>query len=388
MRPKLATFSLAWNFDPKLIDGIERLNSKHGDRRRITEVYAALPDAPVPSARPSCRIPTTSWREFRRQVTRLADIGVAFNYLLNTNVELNRKLEQAIKAYLERLWQAGVRRLTLGSPDLVSLLRSMEPRLHLTLSITYGTRRDSDVRRAALSGADAVYLDGVWVNRDFELLRRLVKCAPIECRLYANLSCISHCPVVREHYALFADQRNPEMAAVNDAFFGGCSMVKCVNPVEWIQTPWIRPEDIGVYVEEGIWHFKLSDRLADTCVLLRIAGCYLHAQSPDDLFLIVERDGAKYSNLEGLHTRSPMKVNSARIPAGFIEHFRKGGCSSRNLRCAYCSAVAAAAIESRGHAAGVRVTDPLVKLVPPQLLARASQASRLATGLHTKAAGR
>ena len=138
---------------------------------------------------------------------------------------------------------------------------------------------------------------------------------------------------------------------LNDLFFAGCSLSKLSSPIEWIQMPWIRPEDVDVYSSEGIKNFKLSDRLATTNTLLKIAKAYLSKTTPDNLFEIIERDGKKYNDLifgaknDIEKTLSPMHVASNKIPKIFIEHFVKGSCNSRNIECSICQNVTVQAVK-------------------------------------------
>jgi hypothetical protein len=367
-------FSIGYNFDPALIDGIADVNVLHGGERRVDEVFAALPDSPLSSARPTARIPRLPWSGFVSQVSALRSASIKFNFLMNTAQSVVPEKEPQLRDYLARLEQAGVERLTVGTPALCRLAKSWFPRVHVTLSITYGCKTKRQLTEAEEAGVNAVYLDGVYVNRDFPLLRSLVKASAIECRLYANMSCISQCPVAPAHYGLFARQSN-ETVNLNDAFFAGCTMVKLRNPVEWLQMPWIRPEDVAVYAEEGVSHFKLADRLASTPALIRIAKAYVRGKSPHNLFLLMERDGAKYWKVlpeVSASKQAPIQVRSRRIPASFIQHFRSGGCTSSDRSCDFCRYVADRSIRVTEQATAAAVPLELSRLVPIQLNVRSS----------------
>jgi hypothetical protein len=366
-----ARFSLGFNFDRRLIAGLARLNSQfsHG---QLVEVFGALPEGPISSARPMARIRRIGWDEFTDQVRLLAKHGIAFNYLMNTSEQLDRELREGTTRYLRRLRDAGVSRFTMGTPELCWLAKEVLPSAHVTMSITRGTRSVKRVEEARDAGADACYLDGVFVNRNFALLRSLVAVPGIAPRLYANMSCISGCPVVRQHYRIFAGEQGPSTEARSHAYFTGCSLVKLRSPVEWIQMPWIRPEDIGVYMDEGVGLFKLSDRLAATDVLLGIARAYVSGESPPDLFELIERDGTKYHRLHGgVRSSKPLSIWSDRIPANFIDHFRSGECSSRDLDCPVCASVAYDAIERHPDWEDADADPTILQDVPAPLRARA-----------------
>lgn len=366
-------YSLGFNFDPKLVDGIILANTEYSGAARIAEVFAALPDSPVSSARPTSRIPRISWKEFASQVERLLKSNIEFNFLMNTAQHISPSLIQQLDEYLRRLISVGIKRLTVGTPELCYTVKQLFSEFKITISITHGVRSEDDLSRARVSGADSVYLDGVYVNRDFELLRSLLKQTKVECRLYANMSCLSNCPVVRGHYNLFAGKQSDSTTKQNDAYFAGCTMVKLNNPVEWIQMPWIRPEDISTYVSEGVNHFKLSDRLASTDSILTIAHSYLKLTSPDNLFVLMERDGAKYKMFltnEDKERSLPISVESKSIPSNFIDHFRNGSCKSNNISCIFCSNVAYKAVRISNNFKYRTAYANLIPLIPNKLLGR------------------
>lgn len=365
-------YSIGYNFDPALAASLARVNAEHGRRARIDEVFGALSFGPAPSARPQSRIPRLSFDEFEGHVKALAVSGISFNYLLNTAwVPATRDARDELRSFVKEVVVRGVTRFTVGTPRMATLLREDFGQIHLTLSITYGTDTLEHLAGIAGTGIDAIYFDGVTVNRDFALLRTLVGASPYEPRLYANLSCISGCPVVRQHYKIFARQNERSTAQRNDAFFAGCSAVKLAKPVEWLQMPWIRPEDVPVYAEEGITHFKLADRLAATPILVQIAEAYLSGESPADLFTIIERDGAKFRLVAEIEPgTNPITVDTSRIPRDFVEHFRSGACRSRDAECGYCMRVAGEAVTVGDGFADVVVPEAMRMHAPAPLLER------------------
>src|SRR5215208_2621944 len=120
-------YSLGFNYDPDLIRGIAKANQKYGALSRIEEVFGAMADSPVSSARPTSRIPNLKWEEFASQIRSLRDFGVAFNFLMNTSQRLDSALTNELKTYLQRLMDAGVERITAGTPELCAFVKSVFP---------------------------------------------------------------------------------------------------------------------------------------------------------------------------------------------------------------------------------------------------------------------
>ena len=71
-------FSLGYNFDIRLLEKIIELNSIN--QNRVIEFYGALKDSPIPSARPTRRIPSISWKDFEKQIKIMSDSNISFNF--------------------------------------------------------------------------------------------------------------------------------------------------------------------------------------------------------------------------------------------------------------------------------------------------------------------
>jgi hypothetical protein len=342
-------FKLAWNTDAALVGIVGDLNLKWGHRAIVDEVFGSLPDSGFPSARPSSRLAAVPWKVFAAQVCEYAAMGVGFNYLVNTGQKLDGEGKRKLLKYVETLQAVGVRKLTVGLPQTVRAIKQSFPELKVVMSLSWDVRTVEQVREAEDAGVDSMYLSGPSVNRDFPLLRKLVQAATVPCGLYANVSCLSRCPVLHDHYALFAGDHGEAMITQNDAYFSSCSRVKMKDPVEWIQMPWIRPEDTGAYVDEGISFFKLADRLAPTETLRHTCESYLSGQSPVDLFPLIEGDGRKYKQILGADSSRPFRVDRSEIPPDFLKHFRYGTCRSTNPDCIYCREVALRSVGLSGE---------------------------------------
>jgi collagenase-like PrtC family protease len=335
----LMNFSLGYNFDSSLIDEIIRLNSINVSHRRISEFFAAMPDSPYLSTRPDSRIKNISWDDFEVQVKKMHENSINFNYLFNAKNELKELNLTKFRHFLNKLEDIGIKQLIAYSPDLCKVIKKSNPNFEITISSVYGVKTKAQLDEVHKSGADYAYVDSIFINRNFKLLRELRKHAKVPLKLYANVSCLSQCPNKDLHYTVLSSSDRKYQIEMNDELFKYCSTKKLSNPTTWIQMQWIRPEDIEVYVEEGFNHFKLTDRLAPTESLILIAEHYLKGISPADLFPIMERNGTKYKDLMA-NTQVPFFVDNSKIPNDFIEHFRKGICNSSDIHCKYCNEIA------------------------------------------------
>jgi len=340
-----ATFSIGFNFKDDLVDGIIKLNNSQPLNNRITEVYGSLPNSPIPSARPNVKLKNIPFHKFQKQIEKLNQNNIAFNFLLNTNTFLSSLLSFKLSAYLIQLKELGITHITVGNLEQCRFIKDNFDSFKVCISSTFGIKTVSQIKSCENSGADSVYVDSIYINRNFERLREIIRNTSIDIKLYANISCISRCPITKKHYDIFANNQNEVTLSQNDIFFASCSLVKLKSKVEWIQMQWIRPEDIDKYEGEGFIFFKLSDRLAPTNIILQIAQAYLNRKSPQNLFPLIERDGVKYKNIGfGLIGSLPLFIDSKQIPYNFIEHFKKGECTSIDKNCSYCNHIAERAI--------------------------------------------
>lgn len=336
-----ATFSIGFNFEDDLIDGIIKLNNSQPLNNRITEVYGSLPNSPVPSARPNEKLKNISFHKFQQQLERLKRNNISFNFLLNTNTFLSESISAKLLTYLSQLQELSITNLTVGNLELCKFIKTYFSSFQVCISSTYGVKTLKQIKECESLGADTVYLDSIYINWDFQRLREIRNNTNLKLKLYANVSCISRCPIIKKHYDLFANEQNTSTLKLNDDYFASCSLIKLKSKVEWIQMQWIRPEDINTYENEAFTFFKLSDRLAPTNIILQIAQAYLTRKSPPNLFPLIERDGVKYKNI-GIRPNGspPLFIDSKQIPDNFIEHFQKGECTSMDNDCIYCNQVA------------------------------------------------
>jgi hypothetical protein len=63
--------------------------------------------------------------------------------------------------------------------------------------------------------------------------------------------------------------------------------------MEFLRSPFIRPEDVGAYRDLGIDIIKLSDRTEATEFLLKTAQAYAAERFDGNLFSLIFRDGRK-----------------------------------------------------------------------------------------------
>ena len=103
-------------------------------------------------------------------------------------------------------------------------------------------------------------------------------------------------------------------------------VVVFAEPIEFLRSPFIRPEDVHVYRELGIDIVKLADRSEPAEALARTARAYCEEKYEGNLFELIFRRGRKFragiawSHPEARDLDVPIVIdNQALDRIGFIE---------------------------------------------------------------------
>jgi collagenase-like PrtC family protease len=87
-----------------------------------------------------------------------------------------------------------------------------------------------------------------------------------------NNSCLQSCPYTAYHKVTLAHASQAGHASRGffvDYCYLKCSFLKLLEPVNYIRSDWIRPEDLARYEALGYTTFKLTERNAPTEVMAR-----------------------------------------------------------------------------------------------------------------------
>ena len=279
--------SVATNFDDELIRRLEGYP--------VAEVFGKLPCDFVGGGRPSYLLSPISRRRFQRHVDLARSFGIGFNYLLNAacldNLEFTRRGQRAIERILRWLADSQVTSITVSVPYLLELIKQRFPDFEVKVGVF---ARVATVQQAKFwegLGADCLTLDPLVVNRDFKTLAAIR--ASVRCRLQllANSDCLLYCPLAGYHMVglSHASQRHHRSGGVAlDYCFLTCTAAKLDDPVHYIRSNWIRPEDVACYERAGYTHFKILERGAPTDVMLRRIRAYAERRYDGNLLDLID----------------------------------------------------------------------------------------------------
>ncbi|MBW6510621.1 MAG: U32 family peptidase [Desulfuromonadaceae bacterium] len=284
--------SVATNFDPELVEQCRDYP--------VTELFGKLQTDAVGGGRAPYQLAKVSRRQLAKHVAHARQAGIAFNYLLNSscqgNREITRKGQQEINELLDWISTIGVTAVTVASPFMLQLIKDRYPQLKVRISVFGGIDR---VRKAQMweeLGADCIVLDSILVNRELETLAKIRKAVKCDIELMANNNCLTGCAMSPMHMNALAHTGQSWHA--NKGFFIDWCFLKCTemklrDPVHYIRSEWIRPEDLPLYEDLGYDLFKIAERDIPTEMMMRRVKAYSERRYDGNLLDLIQAYGFK-----------------------------------------------------------------------------------------------
>ena len=284
--------SVATNFDPELVEQCRDYP--------VTELFGKLQTDAVGGGRAPYQLGKISRRQLSDHVRHVRDSGFAFNYLLNAscmgNREITRKGQKEINKLLDWINDIGVTAVTVASPFMLQMIKARHPHLKVRISVFGGVDR---VRKAQMweeLGADCIVLDSILVNRELETLREIRKAVKCDLELMANNNCLTGCAMSPMHMNTLAHAGqawHENKGFFIDWCFLKCTEMKLRNPVHYIRSEWIRPEDLPLYEEMGYDLFKLAERDIPTEMMMLRVKAYSERHYDGNLLDLIQAYGFK-----------------------------------------------------------------------------------------------
>ena len=282
--------SVATNFDPELIPALKPYP--------VVELFGKLREDVVGGGRASLQLGKVSRTALAEHVRQANEAGIAFNYLLNAsclgNIEITRKGQKKINRLLAWIDEIGVASVTVATPFMLKLVKTRYPHLKVRISVFGGIDR---VRKAQMweeLGADCIVLDSILVNREFKTLKQIRKSVSCDLELMANNNCLSGCALSPMHMNALAHAG--QSGHQNKGFFVDWCFLKCTemklkDPVNYIRSEWIRPDDIPVYEAMGYDLYKIAERDLPTEVMVARVKAYSERHFEGNLLDLVQPYG-------------------------------------------------------------------------------------------------
>ncbi|KKR07445.1 MAG: Peptidase U32 [Parcubacteria group bacterium GW2011_GWC2_39_14] len=294
-------FSLATNFDTKILSEIDKLNKKYPESK-VFEVYGSLPLSLTGSGRSTIGLPAVSTTDLAKHIETAHKFSLKFNYLMNSSRVSDLDdltFRKQLDMFLNDLIKIQVDSITLADEKLIRYVRRKFPTLPIHVSLITGVDTVAEAKKYSNLGVSLTTLNQHTINRDLKTIATIVQDVNCDIMLYANISCLQNCPLRDAHYKWLSSQSNESTTDDNqrvDKFILQCERQYIENPIEFLRSPFIRPEALKLYEAVGVKHFKLSDRRESTEALVKTAEAYMSGAFHGNLFSFLFRDDRKWSN--------------------------------------------------------------------------------------------
>ena len=377
--------SVATNFDPELVESLKNYP--------VVELYGKLREDAVAGGRAPFQLAPVTRSQLAAHVKHARAAGIHFNYLLNAsclgNRELTRKGQRAIESLLNWICGIEVNAVTVASPFMLKLIKTRYPQLRVRISLFGGVDRLQKARMWEDMGADCIVLDSILVNRELRSLERIRKAVTCDLELLVNNNCLMGCALSPSHMnaiAHTAQSWHENKGFFIDWCFLKCTEMKLRQPINYIRSEWIRPEDLHVYEQLGYDLFKIVERDIPTPVMVKRVKAYVERRYDGNLLDLIQPygfQGVKKSDRYYARKRSwsflkrfllrpslvnplsmrrlkrvvdlrgmtgpvegeaPVYIDNTKLD-GFIERFRSTGCRDVDCdRCGWCQEFADKAV--------------------------------------------
>lgn len=280
-------FSVASNYDTALVERLAEFP--------VEEVYGKLPADCLGGGRASYMLGRLTRRQLADHVAHVRRRGMRFNYLLNAacwdNRETTRKGQRELRRLLDWLVSIGVEAVTVSIPSILALIKSSYPNLKARVSVFACVDSVQKARYWEEEGADCICLDSLLVNRELKTLESIRKRVSCDLQLLVNNSCLQNCSLSNAHMTHLAHASQKGHASggfLVDWCHLKCTAMKLEDPIHYIRSDWIRPEDLPVYEEMGFENFKIVERNAPTDVLISRVRAYAERRYEGNLLDLVQ----------------------------------------------------------------------------------------------------
>ncbi len=357
-------FMVACNWEEDLLDKI--------DYPEVTTLFGGLPDTIISGGRPSSIIKNISYEEFRNYLKSVHAKGWIFDYTINStclgNLEFSSEGHKQILNYIEGLLEAGVDSLTISMTTLIEIIKKHFPGVKIKASTLQRINTVAMAQKFEDLGADVIMLSE-HINRDFELLSAIRRSVKSKIALVANAGCIYGCHNMHSHSNSTSHSSKIENKPrpFSEYYQANCMLTRISNPVEFVKSRWIRPEDVKVYEDIGIDMLKILERNSTSDTLgervkaysersfdgnfIDLMGQIFNRKKSIPPSLVTEFSRGRNEGMKkiGEFFRTFFQVeisdlfylDNKKIPKDFINGFMNRDCSKLSCnKCNYCKSIA------------------------------------------------
>lgn len=334
---KMKYYSVPSDFQLNTIDKYNKLNNEF-TTSLVNETYGQLTvGVSHESGRLYDDIPKIDLKQLEKYVTYSKNKNIDFNYTLNGtcmgNKEFTNEGIKNLKKFFKDLENIGVQSVTLALPSLFEIVKSIDCKLEIKSSTLCQVTNANKAISLKKLGADRIVVEES-INRDFSTLQRITNAFGDKVEVIVNTLCNKDCIYRPFHYNQMSHDcvlTNEE--SIKDHYNNLCIMKRIESLSNLLKINWIRPEDIELYTQVGINHFKIQGRNAvmkGNCY--KVVRSYFEESFDGNLMDLLEL----YSNLCSFK----IYIDNKRLD-GYVEKFfqNRDFCKRDCENCKYCDNV-------------------------------------------------
>jgi collagenase-like PrtC family protease len=319
--------SIACNWDWELLEFVKG--------KEVYSMYGKLRDDFLGGGRAPHNIKELSLNDMRLYIDQLHKNDIKFIYLINStcngNLEYSIEFENWIVPFVKKLLDCGVDLFCVANPFTVKLLKRIFPEIKIEVSTLAFVETPAQAKFWDDLGVTEIC---VWqsVNHDLEMIRTIKNSIKAKLKILVNDPCIINCPIAHFHANYWSHSKVTD-AKVKDYCNLYCSRRFIENPAEIIKSSFLLPEDLHLYEEAGVSHFKIVDRLMTTDFLIRAYNAYTQKnvnRNVYELFPFYEKLRVLVPDFEiMMESKSLVEIR---------EHIRRNNCKANcGSICNYCN---------------------------------------------------
>lgn len=349
-------YKVGCNFDPELINVVKELNEKYKNHGRIVELFGSDRDTEEVTARPGWRLPKISKEYFADYVKKLNDIGVKFNFTMNSIIPYGSKVEMVkhkkdIQDLVKWLESIGVYRLTIANPEILIMVREVS---NIEVEMSCITHIDTVTQMKYYHETFGVnkFCCSILKNRNKEFLIRAQDYCnrngcilEIMCQEMCGVAGIdnqgshyaTHCVFRDSCYICHACNRTKEESMLDNNYpMSYCMSARSSTPEAWLRMRWIRPEDQKIYREKtGVNYFKLSGRTGTLEYMKFVLEAYMSETYDGNLLGLWKPLSSIFDGKTELKSKTDIDIPNKKLD-GFIDKWMNGnGWECENHECGY-----------------------------------------------------
>lgn len=280
-------FSVAHTFEPGII-------ARLAEFQEVKELYGKLNHDCIGGGRSSYTLQPTTAADLAANVKEAHRHSIAFNYLINgaslDGIEQTRNGQRKITKLLDMLSGVGVDAVTVSSPYLLRLIKKRYPHFKVKIGVFAVVDTPEKARRWEDTGADTLCLSAIACNRNFNRLAAIRDAVSCKLQLIVNANCLPNCIYELTHMHLLtrsSRSHNSSGGFCFDYCFLHCSSQKLKDPVYYLKSIWIRPEDLHFYEAIGYHSFKIVERSCPADLLVKRVQAYAKRSFDGNLLELV-----------------------------------------------------------------------------------------------------